>query len=85
MTLSDLASIGSLVSAAAVLVSLIYLGLQVNQAARNQRAAMVNGISARTSDQLLRVIRSACRFQGRCGRSSVIPSFRTSSPSSRRG
>ena len=56
MTLSDLASIGSLVSAAAVLVSLIYLGLQVSQTARNQRAAMVNGTSARTSDQLLRVI-----------------------------
>lgn len=58
MTLSDLASIGSLVSAGAVLVSLIYLGLQVSQAARNQRAAMVNGTSTRTSDQLLRVIES---------------------------
>jgi hypothetical protein len=58
MTLSDLAAIGSLVSAGAVLVSLIYLGLQVSQAARNQRAAMVNGTSARTSDQLLRVIES---------------------------
>jgi hypothetical protein len=58
MSLSDLASIGSLVSAAAVLISLVYLGLQVSQAARNQRAAMVNGTSARTSDQLLRVIES---------------------------
>jgi hypothetical protein len=38
MTLSDLASIGSLVSGAAVLGSLIYLALQVRQADRNQRA-----------------------------------------------
>ena len=32
MTLSDLASIGSLISGIAVLISLIYLSLQVRQA-----------------------------------------------------
>ncbi len=55
MSISDLASIGSLVSTAAVLVSLIYLSLQVKQAAKNQRAAMVNATSARTGDQLFRL------------------------------
>jgi hypothetical protein len=40
MTLSDLASIGSLVSGAAVLGSLIYLALQVRQTDRNQMAAI---------------------------------------------
>jgi hypothetical protein len=56
MSISDLASIGSLVSTAAVLVSLIYLGLQVRQAATNQRAAMVAATSARIGDQLFRLI-----------------------------
>ncbi len=40
MTLSDLAAIGSLVSSAAVLVSLVYLAQQIRQSARNQRAAI---------------------------------------------
>lgn len=38
MSLSDLASVGSLVSGAAVLASLIYLGQQIRQSSRNQRA-----------------------------------------------
>jgi len=40
MTLSDLASIGSLVSGIAVLISLIYLSVQVKQAERNQQASI---------------------------------------------
>jgi hypothetical protein len=56
MSLSDLASIGSFVSAAAVLVSLVYLSLQVKQAAKNQRAAMVNATSARLGDQMFRLM-----------------------------
>ena len=40
MSLSDLASIGSLVSGVAVLGSLIYLALQVRQTDRNQQAAI---------------------------------------------
>ena len=37
MSLSDVAAIGSLVSGVAVLVSLVYLSLQVKQAERNQQ------------------------------------------------
>src|ERR1700761_9574708 len=44
MTLSDLAPIASAISAAAVLVSVIYLSMQVRQAERNQRAAVNQGI-----------------------------------------
>ena len=40
MSLSDLASVGSLVSGAAVLISLIYLALQVRQTERNQQASI---------------------------------------------
>jgi hypothetical protein len=47
MTLSDLASIGSLVSGVAVLVSLIYLSLQIRQTERNQRALINQGAMAR--------------------------------------
>ena len=44
MNLSDVASIGSFVSGVAVLVSLVYLSLQVRQTERNQRALMNQGI-----------------------------------------
>jgi hypothetical protein len=44
MKLADLAPIASLVSAVAVLISLIYLSLQVRQAERNQRAAVNQAI-----------------------------------------
>jgi len=47
MSLSDLAAFGSFVSGLAVLVSLIFLLLQVRQTNRNQRALMQQGISAR--------------------------------------
>ena len=40
MTLSDLASIGSFVSGVAVVVSLVYLALQVRHSERTQRALM---------------------------------------------
>jgi hypothetical protein len=53
MNLSDLASIGSLVSGVAVLVSLIYLALQVRQAEKNQRALMNQGTAARVAESIL--------------------------------
>ena len=53
MSLSDLASIGSLVSGAAVLVSLIYLALQVRQTDRNQQASIRQGRTTRAIDLLL--------------------------------
>ncbi|HEY2069634.1 MAG TPA: hypothetical protein VGG48_08785 [Rhizomicrobium sp.] len=43
MTLSDLASIGSLISGLAVLVSLVYLSLQIRQTERNQQASIRQG------------------------------------------
>jgi len=52
MTLSDLASIGSLVSGVAVLVSLLYLSLQVRQTERNQRALMNQGVVNRSCDNI---------------------------------
>ncbi len=55
MTLSDLASIGSLVSGVAVLISLIYLALQIRQAERNQRAIVQQARISRSSDQLMGV------------------------------
>ena len=52
MTLSDLASIGNLVSGVAVLVSLLYLSLQVRQTERNQRALMNQGVVNRSCDNI---------------------------------
>jgi hypothetical protein len=56
MSLSDLASIGSLVSGLAVLVSLIYLSIQVRQAERNQRAAVHQAMIARLNEMGLRIV-----------------------------
>jgi hypothetical protein len=55
MSLSDLASLGSFVSGVAVLVSLIYLALQVRQAERNQRGLMQQGRAERVADHTLRM------------------------------
>src|SRR5215469_10428250 len=52
MSLSDLASLGSFVSGIAVLVSLIYVALQLRQAAKHQRALMHQGYAARVSENL---------------------------------
>jgi hypothetical protein len=53
MSLSDLAAIGSLVSGLAVLVSLVYLSLQVRQTERNQRALMNQGVVTRTVELIM--------------------------------
>jgi len=50
MTLSDVAAIGSLVSGMAVLVSLVYLSLQVKQAERNQQASIRSARASRIID-----------------------------------
>jgi len=52
MSLSDLAALGSFVSSFAVVVSLIYLALQVRQAERNQRAVLNQGYMNRVADNL---------------------------------
>lgn len=54
MSLNDLASIGSFVSGLAVVISLIYLSIQIRQNTRHERAAMQQGRAARTVDILLR-------------------------------
>lgn len=52
MTLSDLASIGTLISSIAVLISLIYLALQVKVTEKNQRALINQGVLTRTVDMV---------------------------------
>jgi hypothetical protein len=54
MTLSDLASIGSLISGVAVLISLIYLGLQMRQNSRHSQALIQQGRASRTMEILTR-------------------------------
>ena len=56
MSLSDLASLGSFVSGFAVLISLIYLALQVRQAEKNQRAIIHQGRIEQSADRLLRLM-----------------------------
>lgn len=55
MTLTDLASLGSLASAIAVLISLVYLALQVKQAAKHTRAQISQNRISRMADQQLRM------------------------------
>jgi hypothetical protein len=50
MSLSDLAALGSFVSGIAVLISLVYLSLQIRQAEKNQQAAIRQGRVARIVD-----------------------------------
>jgi hypothetical protein len=52
MSLSDLASLGSFVSGVAILISLIYVALQLRQAAKHQRALMNQGHAARVSENM---------------------------------
>jgi hypothetical protein len=53
MSLADWASIGSLISSIAVLISLIYLAIQVRQAERNQQASIRQGRATRLVDIIL--------------------------------
>ena len=53
MSLSDLAAIGSFVSGVAVLVSLVYLALQVRQAERNQQAQITQTRTTRSINILM--------------------------------
>ena len=55
MSIADLTSLGSLVSSMAVLVSLLFVGLQIRQANRNQRSLMQQGRSVRNVELLSRL------------------------------
>jgi hypothetical protein len=52
MSLSDLASLGSFVSGIAILISLIYVSLQLRQSTKHQRALMHQGYAARVTENL---------------------------------
>ena len=54
MSLSDLASLGSFVSGVAVVVTLIFLVLQMRRANRYQRASMQMGRAARNENSAVR-------------------------------
>lgn len=54
MTLSDLASVGTLVSATAVLVSLLYVARQTRQNTRHTRALIQQGRAVQSTDNPLR-------------------------------
>jgi hypothetical protein len=55
MSLADLASVGSFASGAAVVVSLVFLALQMRQTNANQKSLMQQGRSARTVDMLMKM------------------------------
>jgi hypothetical protein len=54
MSLSDLAALGSFVSGAAVVISFIFLALQMRQSNSNQRSLMQQGRSARNITTILK-------------------------------
>jgi hypothetical protein len=55
MSLTDLASLGSFVSGIAVLISLVYLAVQVRQASKHTRAQIAQNRISRMADQQLRM------------------------------
>ena len=76
MSLSDLASIGSLLSGIAVVISLAYLAFQIRQNTRHQRASMQQGRAARTVDLLLRTAEpdmARAILRGRMGDGAIEP------------
>jgi hypothetical protein len=55
VTLADLSSIGSFISGVAVLVSLVYLSLQIRQSTKHSQALIQQGRAARIADTALRL------------------------------
>src|SRR5712671_280467 len=53
MTLSDLASFGSLVGGLAVVITLVFLSIQTRQTNKNQRSLMQQGQTNRVASSLL--------------------------------
>ena len=53
MSLSDFASVGSLVGSLAVALSLVYLGVQTHQAAKHTRALLQQGRASRMTDFIM--------------------------------
>ncbi len=55
MTLSDIATVGNIVSSAALTISLVYVALQVRQAEKNQRGLMQQGGANRLTTDLMHI------------------------------
>src|SRR5215469_11060544 len=55
MSLSDLASLGSFVSGVAVVFSFVFLGLQIRQADKNQKAMLESDSVSRSNEHLLKL------------------------------
>jgi hypothetical protein len=55
MTIADLGAIGALVSGVAVVISLIYLSLQVRQASKHQRSLLLQGRAQANVDLQMRL------------------------------
>jgi hypothetical protein len=53
MSLSDLAAIGSFISGLAVVITLLFLLIQMRQTERNQRALLNQGALSRTTDTVM--------------------------------
>ena len=61
MTLQDWGALGELVGGVAIIVSLIYVGLQVKQGTRASRAATSQSFSAQYADLILQLTRADFR------------------------
>jgi hypothetical protein len=76
MSLSDLASIGSFVSGLAVVVSFVFLGLQIRQSNRNQRSLIQQGRANNNIELMLRLTDPALHesmIRGRAGDLTMEP------------
>jgi len=76
MTLTDLASLGSFVSGVAVVVSFVFLGLQIRQNNRNQRSLIQQGRADNSLDLMLRLTEPHLQesmMRGRAGDLTMTP------------
>jgi hypothetical protein len=67
MTLQDWGSIGELIGGVAIIVSLLYVGLQIRQGTKATQAATNQAFSAQYSDQILQITRKDMREVFRLG------------------
>ena len=76
MSLSDLASLGSFVSGVAVVVSFVFLGLQIRQNNRNQRSLIQQGRADNSLELMLRLTEPHLQesmMRGRAGDVAMTP------------
>ena len=76
MSLSDLSNIGSFISGVGVLISIIYLALQVRRAEKYQQAIMQQGRAARVADLFMRLAEpglATTMVKGQAGDANLSP------------